>query len=281
MSPTYPAMDSNNDSSRALIVRDGASDGDCDSSDSDCPVLIPGDKGIDITLSDIPKLRHNCTLAQYNNWLVDVKSAFEGYPARFPTSRRKIILASFTLDEQLKTIYTYSIEASPILSRHWRKFERWLRNDVLRVDSNEGKLINEYAATRQTIDEDPIKFYWRLFIIAMQSGRPLTTEIYLFRLHQSLRNLMIQYSSNDLNYPTIQDAVAHAERIWSTLDPGEIREEENICQRRHKSKQFRRGDRSWPPPEQEVRQKKHPRAGEQPLRADKLRDRASNKRQKN
>jgi hypothetical protein len=147
MSPTYPAMDSNNDSSRTLIVRDGVSDGDCDGSDSDCPVLIPGDKGIDITPSDIPKLRHNCTLAQYNNWLVDTKSAFEGCPARFHNSRRKVILASLTLDEQLKTIYTYSIQASPILSRHWRKFERWLRNDVLLVDSKEWKLVDEYNQT--------------------------------------------------------------------------------------------------------------------------------------
>src|SRR5436190_14288577 len=79
------------------------------SSDSDCPVPLPNFKGIKISPSDIPKLRYNSTVAQYNNWLVDLKTAFNGDPAKFSTSRQKIILASITLDEQLKTVTGASI----------------------------------------------------------------------------------------------------------------------------------------------------------------------------
>src|SRR6266516_789936 len=42
--------------------------------DSDCPAPLPGYKGIKISPSDIPKLRYNSTVAQYNNWLVDLKN---------------------------------------------------------------------------------------------------------------------------------------------------------------------------------------------------------------
>src|SRR5438045_5672060 len=52
------------------------------SSDSDCPVLLPNSKGIKISLSDIPKLQYNSTVAQYHNWLVDLKTAFDGDPAK-------------------------------------------------------------------------------------------------------------------------------------------------------------------------------------------------------
>src|SRR5438045_3617182 len=93
------------------------------SSDLDCPVPLPNSKGIKISLSDIPKLRYNSTVAQYHNWLVNLKTTFNGDLAKFPTSCQKIILASITLDEQLKTTYNSATKASPVLSQHWRKFE--------------------------------------------------------------------------------------------------------------------------------------------------------------
>ena len=71
-------------------------------SDLDCPIPLQGYKGIKITPSDIPKLQYNSTVSQYDNWLVDVKTIFNGDPARFPTNCQKIILATMTLDEQLK-----------------------------------------------------------------------------------------------------------------------------------------------------------------------------------
>src|SRR5436190_15233501 len=101
------------------------------SSNLDCPVPLPNFKGIKISPSDIPKLQYNSTVTQYNNWLVDLKTAFDGDSAKFPTSHQKIILALITLDEQLKTTYNSATQASPILSQHWRKFERWLREVVL------------------------------------------------------------------------------------------------------------------------------------------------------
>ena len=114
--------------------------------DSDCPAPLPNFKGIKISPSDIPKLRYNSTVAQYNNWLVDLKTAFDGDPAKFPTSRQKIILASITLDEELKTTYNSATTVSPILARHWRKFERWLRETVLHGGSDKPRLSNEFTA---------------------------------------------------------------------------------------------------------------------------------------
>jgi len=214
------------------------------SSDSDCPVPLPNFKGIKISPSDIPKLRYNSTVAQYNNWLVDLKTAFDGDPAKFSTSRQKIILASITLDEQLKTTYNSATNASPILSRHWRKFERWLREVVLHGGSDKLKLSNEFTAARQTVKEDPNQFYLRLFNLGIQSGRTVITEDYRTRLLKPLQNLMDQH---DREYPTIQDAVTHAGKLWQTLDRDKIRQEikeekEKAYQRHEDQKQSKRNN---------------------------------------
>ena len=186
-----------------LIGWDGESDGgndrgnggnddtptasDSDSTpDSDCPIPLPNSKGIKISLSDIPKLRYNSTVAQYNNWLVDLKTAFDGDPAKFPTSRQTIILASITLDEQLKTTYNSATQASLVLSQHWRKFERWLREVVLHGGSDKLKLSNEFTAARQTVKEDPNQFYLRLFNLGIQSRRIVITKDYQTRLFKLL-----------------------------------------------------------------------------------------------
>src|SRR5436189_256834 len=83
--------------------------------------LLPNYKGIKISPSDIPKLRYNSTVAQYNNWLADLRTAFNRDLAKYPTSHQKIILALITLDEQLKMTYNSATKASPILSQHWCK----------------------------------------------------------------------------------------------------------------------------------------------------------------
>ena len=70
-----------------------------DSSDSDCPTPAPGRRGMKFSPSDITKLCYNSTVAQYENWVFDLRRAFRGDPAKFPTSSEKIILASMTLDE--------------------------------------------------------------------------------------------------------------------------------------------------------------------------------------
>src|SRR5436190_18006229 len=216
------------------------------SSNLDCPVPLPNFKGIKISPSDIPKLRYNSTVAQYSNWLVDLKTAFDGDPAKFSTSRQKIILASITLDEQLKTTYNSATNASPILSRHWRKFERWLREVVLHRGSDKLKLSNEFTAARQTVKEDPNQFYLQLFNLGIQSGRTVTTEDYRTRLLKPLQNLMDQH---DREYLTIQDAVTHAGKLWQTLDRDKIRQEikeekERAYQRHEDQKQSKHNHNS-------------------------------------
>ena len=67
--------------------------------DSECPKAIAGFKGIKINPSDIPQLKYTNNVAQFNNWLTGLQSAFKGDPARYPTNTQKIIMASITLDE--------------------------------------------------------------------------------------------------------------------------------------------------------------------------------------
>ena len=84
--------------------------------DSDCSVPQPGSKSIKISLLDIPKLCYNSTITQYNNWLVDMKTAFDRDPAKFPTNYQKIILVFIILNEQLKITYNSATQATLILS---------------------------------------------------------------------------------------------------------------------------------------------------------------------
>src|SRR5438034_712497 len=129
-----------------------------ENSDSDCPVPPPDYRGIKINPSDIPKLAYNSTVAQYNNWLADLKIGFDGDPARFPTSRQKVILASITLDEQLKTTFNSAARDTPVLSYHWRKFKNWLQDVVLHGGSDKLKLSKEFTTAHQLLKEDPNQF---------------------------------------------------------------------------------------------------------------------------
>ena len=52
-------------------------------SNSDCPALLPGYRDIKINSSDISKLAYNSMIAQYNNWLADVKTDFDRDSAKF------------------------------------------------------------------------------------------------------------------------------------------------------------------------------------------------------
>ena len=73
--------------------------------DSDCPKPLPGLKGIKLNPSDITQLHYDSNIAQFNNWLKDLKLVFDGDLAKYPTNCQKIIFASMTMDEQLKTTY--------------------------------------------------------------------------------------------------------------------------------------------------------------------------------
>lgn len=190
--------------------------------DSECPTLIPGDKGIKFNPSDVTQLRYDSNIAQFNNWLEDLKSAFDGDPAKYPTGRKKVIFASMTIDEQLKTTYNSIVKAHPAISTHWRKYKRWICDVVLHGNSDRLKLSNEFTTARQRVREDPNQFYLRLFNLGIQSGRAVETDDYRTRLVRPLQNLLNQH---DRTYPTIQDAVAHAGRLWQTLDPDRVQQE--------------------------------------------------------
>ena len=116
---------------------------DDDEPDSDCPDSQPGHKGIKFNAADITKLKYNSDVARYRNWLTDLQSAFDGDPARFPESRQKVIFATITLDEQLKTTYNSVILVHPAISHHWRKFTRWVKETVLQ-DSKQSKLSTDF-----------------------------------------------------------------------------------------------------------------------------------------
>jgi len=166
-------------------------------------------------------LRYDSNIAQFNNWLQDLKSAFNGDPAKYPTSVQKIILATMTIDEQLKTTYNSTVQAHQAISTHWRKFKRWIKDVVLHGDTDRLKLSSEFTTARHRVSEDPNQFYLRLFNLGIQSGRSIDVDDYRTRLVKPLQNLINQH---DRTYSTVQDLVAHAGRLWQTLDPNEVRQ---------------------------------------------------------
>src|SRR6266516_62778 len=65
--------------------------GDDSKVDSEYLKPILGCQAIKINASNITRLRHDLSITEYNNWLSDLKSAFNITPVRFPNSRNKIV----------------------------------------------------------------------------------------------------------------------------------------------------------------------------------------------
>ena len=213
--------------------------------DSDCPQTVAHRKGLKFNVSDITRLRYNSNVAQFNNWLADLKSAFDGDSAKFPTNRHKIILASMTMDEQLKTSYNSIVLAHPTISSHWRKFKRWIQSVVLHGDSDKLKLSTEFTMARQRPNEDPNQFYLRLFNLGIQTSRTVDIEDFRTRLVKPLQNLLLQH---DRTYPNTQDIVVHAARLWQTMDPEKIKQEiKEDRERRQQRRQVEQGHQSFKP----------------------------------
>jgi Zinc knuckle len=126
------------------------------------------------------------------------------------------------MDDSLKTTYNSTVQAFPAIASHWRKFRRWVRDIVLHGNSDRQKLSAEYTTARQRFSEDPHQFYLRLFNLGIQSGRTVDVEEYRTRLVDPLQNLLSQH---DRTYSTVQDAVAHAGKLWLTLNLDKIRRE--------------------------------------------------------
>jgi len=230
---------------RVLSFNDDSED------DSDCPTPPPGYKGIKFSASDIPQLRYPSTVAQFNNWLRKLKSAFTGDPAKYPTSAQKIIFASMTIDEELQTSYDSVVQDYPALTTHWRKFKRWIKNVALQGNADQLKISNDFTTTRQRVDENPHQFYNRLYNLGMQSGRTISIEDYRTRLVKPLQNLIHQHNRNR-TYPDLQELVADAGWLWQSLNPDKVRQEikedkERAYRERHPGKQSDRKQRSKQP----------------------------------
>jgi len=69
------------------------------------------------------------------------------------------------------------------------------------------------------VNEDFNQFYFHLFNLGIQSGRFINIEDYRTRLVKPLQNIIIQ---QDCIYLTAQDLIAHAGRLWQTLDPDRV-----------------------------------------------------------
>jgi len=117
-------------------------------------------------------------MAQFNNWLKDLKAAFDGDPAKFHTSHQKIILTSMTIDEQLKMTYNSTVCVHPAISTHWQKFKHWIQDVVLHGNLDCQKLSSKFTAACQRFSEDPNQFYLRLFNLGIQSGHSIDMEDY-------------------------------------------------------------------------------------------------------
>ena len=89
-----------------------------ENSNSDCFAFLSDYKSIKINVSDISKLTYNSMIAQYNNWLADVKTDFDKDSARFSISYQKIILILIILDKQLKTMLNNVVQNNSDLSHH-------------------------------------------------------------------------------------------------------------------------------------------------------------------
>ena len=114
-----------------------------------------------------------------------------------------------------------------ILFCHWWKFKNWLQDVILHESSDKLKLLKEFTAVYQLLKKDLNQFYLRLFNLEIQSECAISTKNYWTRLLKLLQNLMNQY---DYKYFIIQNVVAHADKLWQTLN------REKICQKLKKER---------------------------------------------
>src|SRR6266487_6921364 len=89
-----------------------------ENSNSDCSASLSDYKSIKINVLNILKLMYNNMIAQYNNWLADIKTDFDKDSVRFSINHQKIILILIIFDEQLKTTFNSITQNNSDLSHH-------------------------------------------------------------------------------------------------------------------------------------------------------------------
>ena len=152
-------LDWNNTFNKNKELKDQEDSHISENSNSDCSALLLNYKRIKINLSDILKLAYNSIIAQYNNWLINLKTDFDEDSARFSISCQKIILTLIILNKQLKIMFNSISQNSLILSCHWHKFEHWFQDVVLHDDSDKLKLLKEFIIACQILKKNSNQFY--------------------------------------------------------------------------------------------------------------------------
>ena len=176
-------------------------------------------KSIKINLLNILKLAYNNMIAQYNNWLADLKIDFDKDSVKFFTSCQKIILILIIFNKQLKITFNSTVRDISVLSHHWWKFKNWLQDVVLHESSDKLKLSKKFTAAHQFLKKNSNQFYFRFFNLEIQFKHAIFTEDYHTRLLKSFQNLMNQH---DHKYLIIQNVITHADKLWQTLNKEKI-----------------------------------------------------------
>jgi len=199
--------------------------------DSNCSESISGHKDIKFNLSNITKLWYNSNVAQFSNWLKDLKAAFYDDSAKYSIDYHKIIFVIMIIDEQLKTMFNSVMLDHSAISSHWWKFKHWIKDIVLHEDSDHLKLSNKFTMIHQCLNKNSNQFHLCLFNLEIQSEHTVNIEDYRMHLIELLQNVIIQ---QNCIYSTVQDLVVHAGKLWQTLDSNkvcqEIKNERACCQ---------------------------------------------------
>jgi len=81
---------------------------------------------------------------------------------------------------------------------------------MLHESSDKLKLSKKFIAAHQLLKKDFNQFYLRLFNLEIQFEHTISIKDYYTRLLKSLQNLMNQH---DHKYLTIQNVIAHADKL--------------------------------------------------------------------
>ena len=175
-----------------------------------------------------------------------MKIDFDRDSARFSINHQKIILISIILNKQLKIMFNSAARDIFILSHYWQKFKNWLQDVILHEDLNKLKLLKEFIIAHQLLKKDLNQFYLRLFNLEIQFRCVISMKDYCTRFLKSLQNLMNQH---DHEYLTIQNVIAHADKLWQTLNRDkicqELKKDRKKIQHQHESFDQCCYDDSW------------------------------------
>jgi hypothetical protein len=182
--------------------------------DDEFTAADPGEKGL--KTDKITLLERNGGLVNFKTWLMDLETAFISDRARFTTAPKRVALASFHMDSEMKALWTGQLVTRPYLRHHWRKFLRWVERAHLHGEADRTKYLQQYHEAVQGEDEEPAAFYTRLSLLATAIGRGVTVDDLFPRLVKGLRNTLTR---NARKASTVDELMEHAQEVWATFTP--------------------------------------------------------------